>query len=109
VEGVVGALTKSFLIFMVLSGVEESSIRGSSRLGVMLLVRCPCSIGIIRVSCGNGLIKGPVVPSIIVSSALVIIIIFFFFLQGSGTLPWVPQSSMVLGLPTVVASICRSF
>jgi hypothetical protein len=102
VEGVVGALAKSFLIFMVLSGVEESDIRGSSRLGVMLLVRCPCSIGIIGVSCGNGLIKGPVVPSIIVSSALVIV---FFFLQGSGTLPWVPQSPMVLGLPAIIAGM----
>jgi hypothetical protein len=102
VEGVVGALAKSFLIFMVLSGVEESDIRGSSRLGVMLLVRCPCSIGIIGVSCGNGLIKGPVVPSIIVSSALVIV---FFFLQGSETLPWVPQSPMVLGLPAIIAGM----
>jgi hypothetical protein len=81
VEGVVNALAKSFLIFMVLPGVEESGIQGSSRLGVMLLVRCPCSIGIIGVSCGNGLITGLVVPSIIVSLAPVVV----FFLHGSGT------------------------
>jgi hypothetical protein len=77
VEGVVGALAKSFLIFMVLPDVEESDIRGLSRLGVMLLVRCPCSIGILGVSCGNGLIKGPIVLSIIVSSTPIIV---FFFL-----------------------------
>jgi hypothetical protein len=82
VEGVVSALVKSFLIFMVLPGVEEFGIQGSSRLGVMLLVRCPCSIGIIGVSCGNGLIKGSVVPSIIVSSAPVVV---FFFFHGSRT------------------------